>query len=54
VDIQGNTRRIEGLHQYSTVSELKLFCTYLEKAAEQQGLDTSDYLPQNVGRMFQA
>jgi hypothetical protein len=31
-----------------------LFCTYLEKAAEQQGLDTSNYLPQNVQRMFEA
>jgi hypothetical protein len=35
-------------------SDLKFFCTYLEKAAEQQGLDTSDYLSQNVRRMFEA
>jgi hypothetical protein len=35
-------------------SKLKLFCTYLEKAAEQQGLDTSDYSPQNARRMFEA
>jgi hypothetical protein len=26
----------------------------LEKAAEQQGLDTSDYSPQNVRIMFEA
>jgi hypothetical protein len=35
-------------------SDLKFFCTYLEKAAEQQGFDTNDFSPQKVRRMFEA
>jgi hypothetical protein len=35
-------------------SEVKFFFTSLEKAAEQQGLDPSNCLPQNVWRMFEA
>jgi hypothetical protein len=34
-------------------SELKCFCTYLEKSAEQKGLDTtSDYSPQMFEECF--
>jgi hypothetical protein len=35
-------------------SDLKLFCKFLEKAASDQGLDTSNNSPQNVRRMFEA
>jgi hypothetical protein len=35
-------------------SDLKFFCKLLEKAASDQGLETSNNSPQNVRRMFEA